>query len=131
MKITSIKKEAFGDEIYIKVEGFTGRVYLQQSANSTALLDKFKETILKNKILESHKDLVNAGYYVGGKCIVFDANEWRKTGDIGNNYKFYVSAVILEVEINEDNVTTVNVMLSTGKISRGHFIHTLQPYIGI
>jgi 5-hydroxyisourate hydrolase-like protein (transthyretin family) len=61
----------------------------------------------------------------GDRVIVFDAYEWSKTGDIGNNEQFYKSATVMFVRMDESKRWLADVIFdyqSTTKIlSRGHF----------
>lgn len=57
-----------------------------------------------------------------GTVKVFDCYEWSKTGDIGDNSKFWKDAIILNERKDQYNSTLVDVkFIDSGRISKGHF----------
>ena len=55
--------------------------------------------------------------------LVFDADEWDKTGDIGDNSQFWKPATILQTDA--EGVCTVQ--FEDGRISKGHFYNATKP----
>ena len=66
------------------------------------------------------------GFRIGGRCKVFDALSWSKTGDVGNNECYYVDAIILSVGKTEFNEVTVYVLMANGRVSNGHFLEAVR-----
>lgn len=70
--------------------------------------------------------------FIGQIVIAFNANEWQKTGDIGNNSQFLQEAEILDLRTiknatypGESQVADVK-FLKTGEISHGHFLNAIK-----
>jgi len=56
------------------------------------------------------------------KRLVFDADEWRKTGDIGDNSQFWKECQI--PVISSDGTATV--IFPDGRVSKGHFVNAMR-----
>lgn len=54
------------------------------------------------------------------RVIVFDANEWMKTGDVGDNSCFWKPATIIR-ERESNGETLVDVQFDDGRVSNGHY----------
>ena len=62
-------------------------------------------------------------FKVGDRVIVFDGDEWFKTGDIGNNECFFKPAIITKVRKAREhpNEWLADVTFDYGYQSKGHF----------
>lgn len=65
---------------------------------------------------------------IGGKCQVFDGQAWMKKGDIGNNECYYVDATILSVGRTEYNEIIVDVKITNGRLSHGHYLEGVRSH---
>ena len=68
------------------------------------------------------------GLEIGGKCQVFDGQAWMKKGDIGNNECYYVDATILSVGRTEYNEIIVDVKMTDGRLSHGHYLEGVRSH---
>jgi hypothetical protein len=61
----------------------------------------------------------------GERYIVFDAGEWQRTGDVGDNSKFRKPARVVRVYVDAEGNEKADVEFEDGKkrrISTGHFV---------
>ena len=63
---------------------------------------------------------------IGGKCQIFDGKSWMKKGDVDNNECYYVDATIWRIGIRDYNDVVVDVRMSDGNLSGGHFIEGVR-----
>jgi len=64
--------------------------------------------------------------------LVFDADTWKKTGDVGDNSQFWKKATVVSTYANPDHkVDTLCdvVFLHDGRISKGHFFTATKPIL--
>ena len=81
----------------------------------------------EKKLYQEEPCNVNAVIYsafkIGEQAIVFDCNTWLKSGDIGNNEKYYIEAKVIRVRKSKEYPYEwlADVKFNDGHISRGHF----------
>lgn len=70
-------------------------------------------------------------FNVGDKITAFDSDEWRKTGDIGNNDIFFKSAEVIEVRLGGNPLEWLADIRfdDGGRESKGHFQRILTQNI--
>lgn len=67
--------------------------------------------------------VIYSAFKIGEQAIVFDCNTWLKSGDVGNNEKYYIEAKVIRVRKSKEYPYEwlADVKFNDGHISRGHF----------
>lgn len=65
-------------------------------------------------------------FKVGDCAIIFNSKEWMKTGDVGNNSRFWQRAIILNIRKDKSGELLADVRFENGVESKGHFLDGIK-----